>query len=196
MSLPTVTELTAAMIAREELPPERGEMGPPGKAGEFGPPGPQGPKGDPGQTGAPGLVGPQGPKGDQGIPGPRGPKGDKGIGEQGEMGPVGPPGPMGPAGSGNGLFPRGSMSGGGAGAVASVNGQTGVVVLTAGDVSADPAGSAATAQAAAIAASQPVDSDLTAIAALTTTAFGRDFLIVADINALVTMLQPYFLEPD
>lgn len=52
--------------------------------------------------------------------------------------------------------------GGGGGAVDSVNGQTGVVVLDAGDVGADPAGSAAAAQAA----SQPVDSDLTAIAAL------------------------------
>lgn len=50
------------------------------------------------------------------------------------------------------------------------------------------AGAAATAQAAAIAASQPVDSDLTAIAALTTTSFGRDFLALADHAALVTKL--------
>lgn len=49
-----------------------------------------------------------------------------------------------------------------AGAVDSVNGQTGVVVLDAGDVGADPAGSAA----AAAAASQPIDADLTAIAGL------------------------------
>ena len=42
---------------------------------------------------------------------------------------------------------------GGGGAVDSVNGQTGVVVLTASDVGADPAGSAAAAQAAAITAS-------------------------------------------
>lgn len=41
--------------------------------------------------------------------------------------------------------------GGGGGAVDSVNGETGVVVLTASDVGADPAGSASTAQAAAIA---------------------------------------------
>lgn len=51
---------------------------------------------------------------------------------------------------------------GGSGAVDSVNGQTGVVVLDAGDVGADPAGSAAAAQAA----SQPLDTDLTEIAAL------------------------------
>jgi hypothetical protein len=43
-----------------------------------------------------------------------------------------------------------------------VNGQTGTVVLDAGDVGADPAGSAAAAQAA----SQPTDGDLTAIAGL------------------------------
>lgn len=46
--------------------------------------------------------------------------------------------------------------------VTSVNGETGAVVLDAADVSADPAGAAAAAQAA----SQPLDGDLTAIAAL------------------------------
>jgi hypothetical protein len=45
-----------------------------------------------------------------------------------------------------------NLGGGGGGAVDSVNGQTGVVELDAGDVGADPAGSAAAAQAAAIAA--------------------------------------------
>lgn len=48
----------------------------------------------------------------------------------------------------------------------------------------DPAGSAA----AAAAASQPLDSDLTAIAALTTTAFGRTFLDLADAAAARTKL--------
>lgn len=48
------------------------------------------------------------------------------------------------------------------------------------------AGAASTAQAAAIAASQPVDSDLTAIAALTTTSFGRALLTAADAAALRT----------
>ncbi len=46
----------------------------------------------------------------------------------------------------------------------------------------DAAGSAAAAQAA----SQPLDSDLTAIAALTTTAYGRAFLALADAAALRT----------
>ena len=44
----------------------------------------------------------------------------------------------------------------------------------------DAAGAATAAQAAAIAASQPLDSDLTAIAALTTTAYGRSLLTGAD----------------
>lgn len=52
----------------------------------------------------------------------------------------------------------------------------------------DPAGSASTAQAAAITASQPVDSDLTAIAALSTTSFGRGLLTLADAAAGRTAL--------
>jgi hypothetical protein len=58
---------------------------------------------------------------------------------------------------------------GGGGAVDSVNAKTGVVVLSASDVGA-----------------QPVDSDLTAIAALTTTTFGRALLALADAAALRT----------
>lgn len=76
----------------------------------------------------------------------------------------------------------------GGGAVDSVNGEVGVVVLDAGDVGADVAGAAAVAQAAAIAASQPLDSDLTAIAALSTTAYGRAFLALADAAAARTAL--------
>jgi hypothetical protein len=53
---------------------------------------------------------------------------------------------------------------GGGGAVDSVNGQTGVVVLTASSVGADPAGSAATAQANAIAASDPAGAAAAALA--------------------------------
>jgi hypothetical protein len=49
--------------------------------------------------------------------------------------------------------------------------------------SADATTKANAAQAAAIAASQPLDADLTAIAALTTTSFGRTFLTLADAAA-------------
>jgi hypothetical protein len=48
----------------------------------------------------------------------------------------------------------------------------------------DAAGAAAAAQAA----SQPLDSDLTAIAALTTTSFGRSFLSLADAAAARTLM--------
>lgn len=58
------------------------------------------------------------------------------------------------------------------GGVSSVNGETGIVVLDAGDVGA-----------------QPADSDLTAIAALTTTAFGRAFLALANAAAGRTALE-------
>lgn len=56
--------------------------------------------------------------------------------------------------------------------------------VTRADAAYDAAGAAAAAQAAAVAASQPVDSDLTAIAALTTTSFGRALLTAADAAAL------------
>jgi hypothetical protein len=52
----------------------------------------------------------------------------------------------------------------------------------------DASGAAAAAQAAAIAASQPLDSDLTAIAALSTTSFGRSLLTQADAAAARTTL--------
>lgn len=71
---------------------------------------------------------------------------------------------------------------GGTGAVTSVNSHVGVVVLAASDVGADASGAAAAAQAA----SQPLDADLTAIAALTTTSYGRSILTVANAAALRT----------
>jgi hypothetical protein len=74
-----------------------------------------------------------------------------------------------------------ASGGGGGGAVDSVNGHTGTVVLTAADVGATTA-------AAVAAAYQPLDSDLTAIAALTTTVFGRALLTQADATATRTTL--------
>lgn len=49
-----------------------------------------------------------------------------------------------------------------------------------GNIGAEVAGAAAAAQAAAIAASQPLDADLTSIAALTTTTYGRSLLTGVD----------------
>lgn len=57
-------------------------------------------------------------------------------------------------------------------------------VNVAGTTHYDAAGSAAAAQAA----SQPLDSDLTAIAALSTTPYGRDFLALANQAALMSLL--------
>lgn len=70
--------------------------------------------------------------------------------------------------------PNYSPPGGGGGGVTSVNGNAGpAVTLVASDVGA-----------------QPVDSDLTAIAALATTAYGRNFLTLANIAALQAVMGP------
>lgn len=70
------------------------------------------------------------------------------------------------------------------GAYADLSGKPTLGTAAAQNTSAfDAAGAAASAQAAAQAASQPVDSDLTAIAALTTTTFGRSLLTMADAAA-------------
>jgi hypothetical protein len=64
-----------------------------------------------------------------------------------------------------------------------------VFVNVLGSTFFETAGAAATAQAAAIAASQPLDSDLTAIAALSTTAYGRALLTLADAAALTAAMN-------
>lgn len=74
-------------------------------------------------------------------------------------------GPAGPL-DGSGKIPSSQIPSSG-GSVTSVNGHTGVVVLSAADVGADAAGAAADAQAA----SQPLDADLTAYAALSAAGF-------------------------
>ena len=57
-----------------------------------------------------------------------------------------------------------------------------------GNIGAEVAGAAAAAQAAAIAASQPLDADLTSIAALATTGYGRSLLTGADAATTRTTL--------
>ena len=168
-------EVAAALIAIQQNPPRQGLKGDPGEDGKPGT------KGDPGPMGPVGPVGPQGEPGIQGERGPEGPRGPKG--DKGDEGPPGKRGKEGKPGR-DGATPMwvggGSASGGGAGAITSVNGQTGVVVLGAADVSADPAGSAAAAEAA----SQPLDAFLT------------DLSAYANLAALIDALRPYFLEPD
>jgi hypothetical protein len=83
----TPATIAAALIAREEMPPEKGDPGPEGKAGPVGLTGPQG---VPGTDGRDGKDGPQGKPGPRGLKGDKGDKGDKG--EKGDTGPEGPPG--------------------------------------------------------------------------------------------------------
>lgn len=119
-------------------PGSQGPKGDPGDRGPEGPAGEQGEKGDPGEPGRDGAAGPQGAKGDTGDTGPQGPQGlpgPQGVqGPQGEQGIQGPQGPMGPKGD-----------------PARVNGKlpdaAGSITLTAADVGADAAGSAAAVQA-------------------------------------------------
>lgn len=113
-------------------------------------------KGETGQQGPQGERGPQGEKGDTGAQGPQGVKGDTGAtGEQGPQGETGPAGADGAPGvgvasggtTGQVLAKKSNadydtewvnQGGGGGGAVDSVNGKTGAVVLTASDVGALP----------------------------------------------------------
>jgi hypothetical protein len=67
-----------------------GAQGPAGADGSQGPQGPQGVPGVPGTPGADGAVGPQGPQGDPGPAGSTGPQGPPGA--TGNTGPQGPPG--------------------------------------------------------------------------------------------------------
>lgn len=89
----------------------------------------------------------------------------------------------------------GTVAGGGGGAVDSVNGSTGDVVLDADDID-DTSTTNKFATAAQLSAVdglastyQPLDSDLTAIAALSTTAYGRALLVLADQAALQTAVN-------
>ncbi len=108
---------------------QTGPQGPTGATGPQGPTGatgPQGPIGLTGPQGPIGLTGPQGPTGETGPQGPQGP-----IGLTGPQGPTGATGPQGPTGA---TGPQGPM--GPTGQVASVNGQTGVVVIVEADTNA------------------------------------------------------------
>jgi len=133
-----------------------GEQGPPGPPGPEGPPGPQG---DPGPAGADGAPG---PKGDTGDTGPQGPQGDTGAqgppGATGAQGPPGTPGIQGPQG------PQGDPGPTGPAGVVTANAP---LSLVSGTLSIDL--SAYSTTAAIAGAYQPLDADLTAIAALTGT---------------------------
>ncbi len=154
-----------------------------------------GPKGEPGIPGRDGRDGAQGPKGDPGPQGLRGPKGDKGEkGDTGDRGPQGIPGergergPAGPPAVGGGVWHAGGGGGGGGSALTvkdeGVSLDTAVTSIdfTGDGVTATVVGHAVTVAVpgADLSGYQPLDSDLTAIAALSTTTFGRALLALAD----------------
>lgn len=118
-------------------PGAQGPKGDPGDRGPEGPAGAKGEKGEPGEAGRDGAAGPQGPKGDTGDTGPQGLQGLQGP--QGVQGPQGEQGIQGPQGA---LGPKGDP--------AKVNGKlpddAGNITVTAADVGADAAGSAAAVQ--------------------------------------------------
>jgi hypothetical protein len=158
--------------AGEGLEGPAGPQGPPGLIGPPGPEGDTGPAGPIGATGADSTVpGPTGPKGDKGDKGDTGPTGAASTvpGPPGSIGPPGPEGPVGPQGPQGDIGPVGP-SGSGTGDVTHVgtpvNGQlaqwTGATSIQ--GIDASSLGFLTTAAAATT--YQPLDPDLTALAAL------------------------------
>lgn len=198
-------------------PGPAGATGPQGPIGLTGPQGPQGIQGVPGTTGPTGATGPQGPQGDLGLTGATGAAGAAGAtGPQGPQGDPGPTGAAGPAGADGAQGPQGDPGIDGADgapgvvaatAPATYNAGTQTVGVTLGVGATDAAAGndarfsdartpLAHTHAQAditnlvtdLAAKQPLDADLSAIAALTTTAFGRALLELANAGAGRTAL--------
>jgi hypothetical protein len=115
----------------------------------------------------------KGPPGDPGPEGPAGPAGPEGV--EGPVGPAGPAGPVGPEG------PPGTGGG-----VESVNGDTGpAVILTAAEVGADPAGTAAGLVASEADARSAADAGLAgSLASEMSTRGGADAALDTRIDAL------------
>lgn len=132
--------------------------------GELALAGAQGPQGDPGPTGATGATGPQGPAGPQGPQGPPGSDADVTAHEAKDR-----------TDDVHGLdaeLDAIETAIAGKAAASHTHAQSEVTNLTTD-----------------LAAKQPLDADLTALAALTTTTFGRSILEVADATAARTLLS-------
>jgi Collagen triple helix repeat (20 copies) len=159
---------------------ERGLVGPQGPQGSQGAPGTPG--GPPGPTGATGATGPAGP---QGIPGPQGVKGDTGTtGATGPQGPIGltgadstVPGPTGPTGPTGATGPQGDVGPQGPQGLPGAGDVTHSGTPTVGQLAewtdathikgVDKSSLGFLTTSAAATTYQPLDADLTALAALT-----------------------------
>lgn len=186
---------------------DTGDAGPAGPQGEIGPAGPKGDTGDTGGLGPTGLTGPQGPigpEGPQGDEGPQGPAGADGAdGEDGAPGAAGPPGPGVPVGGATGqVLAKNSVTDydtewvdASGVASASETAQGIAEIATQAETNAGTDDSRIVTplklQTRLAAYAQPLDSDLTAIAALSTTSYGRALLALADQAALVALLPSY-----
>lgn len=147
-----------------------------------------------------------GATGERGPAGPAGPTGPTGAdGADGEVGPAGPTGPVGPAGTtlhanltdlgGTGpeylhlnATQRSELIGGASTTLHFHDADRARSGHTGTQLAATISDFAAAALAATSAAYQPLDADLTAIAALATTAYGRGFLPLADATAARTYI--------
>ena len=137
------------------MPGPPGIQGPAGAAGSQGIKGDKGDKGDPGDTGPTGATGSAGPAGPQGDPGDTGPQGLKGDpGDTGPPGATGSQGPKGDKGDQGDIGPQGATGATGATGPAGVISATSPLALSSGTLSIDLSGY------------QPIDGDLTALAAL------------------------------
>jgi hypothetical protein len=158
----------------------------------VGPPGPQGATGLQGQQGVQGPIGPighTGPAGPQGPQGVQGPQGNTGI--QGSVGPgVAIGGSTGEFLIKNSATNYDTRWGAPpAPPVTSIFGRIGAVVALANDYSfAQLSGKPTTLAGYGITDAQPLDSDLTAIAALSTVAFGRTALTQPDAATFRTYI--------
>jgi len=203
------------------VPGNTGPQGPQGDPGAQGSQGPTGPQGAPGAPGAPSTVpgptGPQGPAGPQGPTGPQGPQGPSGgIGEAPTDGQQYARQSAGwsvvIAGSGDVVGPGVAV----ADNFAAFSGSSGKVIKDSGKRAADFAAAVHTHSWSDITGEpttlggygitdaytkaeidtslngkQPLDADLTAIAALTTTAYGRSQLTLADATADTAQLNAF-----
>lgn len=203
-------------------PGARGEIGEAGYKGDRGEQGEKGDRGDEGKQGLKGPKGDRGEKGDKGDPGPQGKQGPQGSrgpagGSKAGGAILPPPGTTGQvlalinrdtlgwvdqsAGAGTVTGPASSVDGeivlfdGITGEVVKSATQTGLLKATAGVLQVAVADTDYLTPGTATATYQPLDGDLTAIAALSTTAYGRGLLTLASAAALAGEVDPFFLTP-